>query len=92
VVEENQGRQIVYGEFVTHFQLKGDEEEILVPRFLIWTLGETEGEGGAEGLQIQELRLYWDTGIIGRYVTEKKKREQRKRPLDVEVIEFNTAV
>jgi hypothetical protein len=30
---------------------------------------------GTDGMQIYDVRLFWDTGILGRYVTEKKRKE-----------------
>lgn len=80
--DQDPGQQIVYAQFVQHFLLKGDldEEEILVPKFAIYTLGEGEGE---EGLQIQEVRQFYDNAIIGRYVSEKRKREAKKRSYEV---------
>ncbi len=86
-VPEADGKEIVYGELLTHFRLKGDLEDIVVPRFFVWTLAERDGEGGTEGLQIHEVSLYWDTGIIGRYVTEKKKREESIRVSEVDVMQ-----
>lgn len=41
----------MYGEFLTHFLLRGDleGEEILVPKFGVWTLGYEEEEEEREG-------------------------------------------
>ena len=79
VMPDSEGRDIVYGEFLTHFRLRGEEDEIVAPRFFVFTVGEAEGGAGTDGLQIHEVRLFWDTGIIGRYVTERKKREEMNR-------------
>jgi len=87
VVPETDGKEIVYGEMLTHFRLKGDSEDIVVPRFFVWTLADRDGEGGTEGLQIHQLSLFWDTGIIGRYVTEKKRREERTRVREIDVMQ-----
>lgn len=78
VVPGADGRDIVYAEFLTHFWLKGDEEDIVAPRFFVWTIEEAVDDGGTDGLQIVEARLFWDTGILGRYVTEKNKRQRDK--------------
>ena len=73
VVSEEDGRDVVYCECLTHFRLHGDDTEIVVPRFFIWTVGDAEPGEGTDGRQIHEVRIFWDTGIIGRYVTELKK-------------------
>ena len=85
VIQEGNGKEIVYGELLSYFQVRGDDVDIPVPRLFVWTLGEAEEKGGVEGLQIQEMRLFMDTGIIGRYVTEKKRRELKKRQVELEV-------
>jgi hypothetical protein len=79
VVPGADGREVVYGEFLTHFWLKGDSEDIVAPRFFVWTIGEAVDYAGTEGLQFVEARLFWDTGILGRYVTDKNKKEREKR-------------
>jgi hypothetical protein len=67
---------VVHAEFLTHFLLRGDEQELVAPRFFIFTLGAAGAGEGTDGMQIQEVRLFWDTGIIGRYVSDRRKREQ----------------
>jgi hypothetical protein len=69
-----EGKDIVYAQFLTHFRLRGDEEEIVAPRFFVFSVGEAEIYDGTDGLQLYEVRLFWDTGILGRYVTERKRR------------------
>ncbi|TVY59564.1 hypothetical protein LSUE1_G008050, partial [Lachnellula suecica] len=62
VIEEEGGREVVYGETLAHFKLRGDEDEIVVPRFFVWTVGRS-GEGeGTDGKVLLEQRLFWDTG------------------------------
>ena len=68
------GRDVVYGEFLTHFWLRGDNDEVVAPRFFVWTLGEAVDGAGTEGLQFLETRSFWDTGILGRHVTERNRR------------------
>jgi hypothetical protein len=76
VVPDVSGKVVVYAQFLTYFRLRGDEEEIVAPRFFVVTVGSTDGMyEGTDGLQIYDLRLFWDTGILGRYVTERKKRK-----------------
>ena len=75
------GRDTVYAEFLTHFWLKGDGpngEEIVAPRFFVWTVGDAEEGEGTEGLQFLEVRLFWDTGILGRHVTERNRRMRER--------------
>jgi hypothetical protein len=74
IVPGEGGEDVVYAQFLTHFRLRGDEDEIVAPRFFVFSVGETEGGEGTEGLQLFEVRLFWDTGILGRYVTERKRR------------------
>jgi hypothetical protein len=76
VVPEEEGRDVVYCETLTHFRLHGDEEEIVVPRFFVWVVGKADEGMGTDGRWILETRMFWDTGVIGRYVTEKKKEER----------------
>ncbi|KAF4633663.1 hypothetical protein G7Y89_g4453 [Cudoniella acicularis] len=78
VVIDEDGRDIVYGEMLTHFRLRGDDEEIVTPRFLVWTLGEAGKGQGMDGRQIYDCKVFWDTGVIGRYITERKKAERVK--------------
>jgi len=75
VVQDGSGKDVVYAQFLTHFRLRGDEEEILAPRFFVYTVGKADGGEGMDELQLYEVRLFWDTGILGRYVTERKRRE-----------------
>jgi hypothetical protein len=69
------GRDVVYAEFLTHFWFRGEEYELKVPRFFVFTIGKAEEGTGTDGLQFEEVRLFWDTGVIGRFVTEKKRRQ-----------------
>lgn len=78
VVPSPDGRDVVYGEFLTHFWLKGDNDEVVAPRFFVWTVGEAVDSAGTEGLQFLETRLFWDTGILGRHVTEKNRRAKEQ--------------
>ena len=78
VVPGADGRDIVYAEFLTHFWLQGDNEDIIAPRFFVWTIGEAEDSEGTDGWQFMEVRVFWDTGILGRYVTEKNKKRKEK--------------
>jgi len=75
VLPDEEGKVVVYAQFLTYFRLRGDEEEIVAPRFFVITVGGSDGiYEGTDGLQIYDVRLFWDTGILGRYVTERKKR------------------
>ncbi|KAG9234329.1 hypothetical protein BJ875DRAFT_17877 [Amylocarpus encephaloides] len=78
VVREDEGRDVVYGECLTHFTLKGDVHEIVAPRFFVWTIGEADRERGegTDGKVIVSCRVFWDTGVIGRYVTERKRERE----------------
>lgn len=82
VVAGLDGRDVVYGEFLTHFCLRGDEEEVVAPRFFVWKLAEAVDGAGTEGLQLVEARIFWDTGILGRHVTKRQRRE-REHCVDV---------
>lgn len=35
-----------------------------------------EGEGWGERV-IYDCRVFWDTGVLGRYITERKRNERR---------------
>ena len=78
MVPSPDGRDVIYGEFLTHFWLKGDNDEVVAPRFFVWTVGEAVDGAGTEGLQFVEARLFWDTGILGRHVTEKNRRARKE--------------
>lgn len=78
VVPGMNGRDVVYAEFLTHFWFRGEEDELKVPRFFVFTIGKAEEAAGTDGLQFEEVRLFWDTGVIGRFVTEKKRRQERE--------------
>jgi len=77
IVPGVEGRDMVYAEFLTHFWLRGEADEMLVPRFFVYTIGKAEPGTGTDGLQFEEVRLFWDTGIIGRFVSERKKRNEQ---------------
>jgi hypothetical protein len=75
VVPDESGKSVVYAHLSTHFRLRGDTEEVVAPRFFVITVGEAAGiYEGTDGLQISDVRLFWDTGILARFVTERKKR------------------
>jgi hypothetical protein len=75
VVPDESGKSVVYAHLSTHFRLRGDTEEVVAPRFFVITVGEAAGiYEGTDGLQIYDVRLFWDTGILARFVTERKKR------------------
>jgi hypothetical protein len=44
VMQDSEGRYIIYSEFLTHFRLRGEEDDIVAPRFFVFTLGEAERE------------------------------------------------
>jgi hypothetical protein len=70
------GKDVVYAEFLTRLGFRGDAGEVVVPMFFVYGVEEEEGEGEGEGegKRICEVRGWWDTGILGRYVTERKRR------------------
>jgi hypothetical protein len=76
--QEEEKRCVVYAEFLTHFRLRGDEDEVVVPRFFVFRIRDE----GKEGLRIGEVRLFWDTGVLARFVTEKNRRRKRRRESD----------
>jgi hypothetical protein len=78
VVTECEDREVIYGEFVTNFRLKGIPEEIAVPRFMVWIVAAAEQGKGTNGLQIQEASVFWDTGIIDCFIKERKERATEK--------------
>ena len=60
VVPDESGKVVVYAQFLTYFRLRGDEEEIVAPRFFVVTVGSADGMyEGTDGLQIYDLRLFW---------------------------------
>ncbi|KAH6682582.1 hypothetical protein B0J14DRAFT_128159 [Halenospora varia] len=84
---DEDGRDIVYGETIGHFRLRSEGEggeEISCPRFFVWTLGMPgqEGEGWGERV-CYDCRVFWDTGVLGRYVTERKREERRREEKEV---------
>lgn len=75
VVPDEGGKDVVYAHLLTHFRLRGDTDEIVAPRFFVITIGKAAGiYEGTDGLQIYDVRLFWDTAILARFVTERKKR------------------
>jgi hypothetical protein len=81
-VERGETIDVVYAEFLTHFQLRGDEEEVVVPRFFVFKI--KVADEGKEGLRIFEVRLFWDTGVLARFVTEKNRKGKRRRGLELD--------
>lgn len=75
MVPDESGKDVVYAHLLTHFRLRGDTEEIVAPRFFVITVGKAAGiYEGTDGMQIYDVRLFWDTAILARFVTERKKR------------------
>lgn len=66
VVPRHDGASVVYAEFLTRFYFLGDSEPVEVPRFFVFVVGKSEGREreGFLGLQIREVRLFWDTGLL----------------------------
>jgi hypothetical protein len=61
------GTEVIYGEWTAHFWVRGREEKVSIPRSMVFTLGKAEGEGevvGFEGLQIVDVRLYYDRSML----------------------------
>lgn len=74
VIPEEDGRYVVYAEYLTHFRFKGDRREVVAPRFFVFIVSEAEREEGTDGFQIVEASGFWDTGILDRYLQEKKRK------------------
>jgi hypothetical protein len=74
VIPEEEGKYVVYGEYLTHFRFRGDRKEVTAPRFFVYIVGEAEVGGGFDGLQIHEGSVFWDTGILERHVQEEKRK------------------
>jgi len=69
---EADGTDVVYAEFLTTFSFAGDLEPVHVPRFFVFTIGKSaEGEAGFAGLQIRDVRLFWDTGLLAGHLKKK---------------------
>ncbi|KAK0108455.1 hypothetical protein ONS95_003257 [Cadophora gregata] len=79
VIPEAEGHAVVYGELVRHFRMKGDRTDIVSPMFCVITIGQAEGEGGIDGMQIHEASVFWDTGILSRHVKSKEEEQKRRR-------------
>lgn len=78
VIAEAEGRYIVYAEFLAGFWVRGEEDELRAPRFFVFVIGSSAEVGaGTDGLQLEEVKLFWDTGIIGRFVTERRRRNEK---------------
>lgn len=69
----------IYGEWMAHWWVKETGEKISVPRSMVFRLVRAEGEGrgknvdgngemvedvGFEGLQIGDVRLYYDRSLL----------------------------
>lgn len=76
-IEEEDGKFVVYGQYLTYFRLKGEKNEIIAPRFFVWTIGEAEEGMGTDGYQIFEESVFWDTGLLVRQMEENKKQDTR---------------
>ncbi|KUJ18305.1 uncharacterized protein LY89DRAFT_684228 [Mollisia scopiformis] len=78
VIPEEDGKYVAYTEFLTHFRLKGDKNEVTAPRFFVFIVGAAEDGEGTDGLVIHELSVFWDTGILTRHIEGNKKKLERK--------------
>jgi len=76
VISRPDGTHTIYGEWRAHFWLKESGQEIVIPRSMVFTLGKAEGTGavgvdeevGFEGLQILDVRLYYDRTLLTPYI------------------------
>jgi hypothetical protein len=75
VITKPDGTFVVYSSFLSHFYFKGDPVPAIIPRFFVFTLGASKTEDGCDGLQIREVRLYWDTALIGAHL--KRRASER---------------
>jgi hypothetical protein len=80
ILPEADGKQVVHAEFLTDFWLRGEDDELHAPRFFVFVIGKSEVGTGTDGLQFEEVKLFWDTGIVGRFVTEMRKRSEKSVP------------
>jgi hypothetical protein len=71
--EEKMPLYMVNAEFMTKYYFKGDPEPVLAPRLFVFTISRSEAEGGFDGLQYVDVKLYWDTALVKE---EKRRREQ----------------
>ncbi|KAE8445508.1 hypothetical protein EG329_013398 [Mollisiaceae sp. DMI_Dod_QoI] len=78
VIPDEDGKHVVYGEFLTHLRLKEDKHDVVAPRFFVFIVGRADSGKGTDGLQIREASVFWDTGVMTRHVEEKKKRQREK--------------
>ena len=61
------------GTYTVHFRAirrlwlkghQGDEPDIVAPMSWMCTIGLADSEDGHDGLQMKEIRLFWDTGLV----------------------------
>lgn len=73
VITRPDGTHEIFCEWYAHFWPKGRGEEgkISIPRAMVFTLGKAEGDGsesgekvGFEGLQILDVRLFYDRSLL----------------------------
>ncbi|TAQ90316.1 hypothetical protein B7494_g1353 [Chlorociboria aeruginascens] len=80
VIAKPDGTHVIYCEWLAHFWLKGHQEDITIPRSMVFTLGRAEGDGeaiGFEGLQILDVRLYYDRSLLTPYLRRSEQEVEK---------------
>jgi hypothetical protein len=79
LVSKPDGTHTIFSEWLTQFWLNGREDPVKIPRSMVFKIGKAEGEGdvvGFEGLQILDVRLYYDRSLL---VSHLKQSAQEKK-------------
>jgi hypothetical protein len=78
--ENGKTGELVLLDCITTFWIGGDLEGdgIAVPRMLSFLVAEAEEDGqGTNGLQIVEVKTWWDTAVLGKEIAERKNAKSK---------------
>lgn len=63
VSDDEKGTHEIHAEFLTKLPVEGGEGVVELPQSFVYVLGEADEGKGLDGLQIRELRNFYDVGV-----------------------------
>ncbi|KAJ5159588.1 uncharacterized protein N7482_006592 [Penicillium canariense] len=66
LTDEQTGKHTLHIECITSLHLKGSQEVVPLPQSFVYEISEAEAGYGCDGLQIWEIRCYYDRGLLQR--------------------------
>jgi hypothetical protein len=64
ISDEATGTHTLHMEMIRYLQGHKHEDVVKVPQYFVYTIGKADPGAGTDGLQIKEVRCYYDYGLI----------------------------